>query len=153
MSDQIGIAGLVPHAGTMCLLERVVAWDERCATVATASHASAVNPLRRAGRLSALCLCEYGAQAMAAHGALVARSSGAPPASGLLVSLREVELKVESVDSMTGELCVEVERLAHGAGGLQYAFRVSHEGTELARGRAAIIESRAAARTSAPPGE
>jgi predicted hotdog family 3-hydroxylacyl-ACP dehydratase len=144
------IAGLIPHAGSMCLLESVVAWDERCATAVTGSHTSAANPLRRDGRLSALCLCEYGAQAMAVHGALIARAAGQLPAPGLLVSLREVELKVASVESMAGELRVAVERLAGGAAGLQYAFRVSHEGRELARGRAAIIESRAAARAEVP---
>jgi predicted hotdog family 3-hydroxylacyl-ACP dehydratase len=144
MNGRIEITALVPHAGSMRLLERLVSWDERCATVVTTSHASPANPLRREGRLSALCLCEYGAQAMAIHGALVARAAGKTPVPGLLVSLREIELRVASVESMAGELCVAVERLADGAAGLQYAFRVSHEGTELARGRAAIIESRVA---------
>ena len=140
-----GVAGLLPHAAAMCLLERVLAWDERGATVATCSHAEPNNPLRRGGRLSALCLCEYGAQAMAVHGALVAQAAGGTLQPGLLVSLREVELAVETVDSLPGELIVKVERLAVGSAGLQYRFEVHHAGRALARGRAAIIESRSTA--------
>jgi predicted hotdog family 3-hydroxylacyl-ACP dehydratase len=145
------IRDLVPHAGSMCLLEDVVAWDAERATVVARSHASPLNPLRREGRLSALCLCEYGAQAMAVHGALVARESGQALAPGLLVSLREVELTATGIESLSGELRIEVERLAGGAGGLQYRFHVTCAGTELARGRAAVIESRAAAQGTVRP--
>lgn len=145
MSEEVVIAGLVPHAGAMCLLDRVLDWDERGATVATQSHAARGNPLKRNGRLSALCLCEYGAQAMAVHGALVARAAGRPLRPGLLVSLREVKLAADNIDSLPGELLVSVERLAGGDAGRQYRFTVSHEGRRLAEGRAAIIESRSAA--------
>lgn len=138
-------ASLIPHAGTMCLLERLVSWSERGAAIATRSHLATNNPLKRAGRLHAINLCEYGAQAMAIHGALMARSEGGSLAPGLLVSLRDVELAATHVESLPGELLVEVERLAAGAAGLQYAFRVSHAGAPLASGRAAIIESRASA--------
>lgn len=145
MNGGAGIRELVPHAGSMCLLEELVAWDERGATVVTRSHTAPDNPLRRGSRLSAICLCEYGAQAMAVHGALVARASGRVLAPGFLVSLRDVEFAVISVESMPGELRIEVERLAGGVGGLQYRFRVSHAGEVLAHGRAAVIESRFAA--------
>lgn len=142
MSGAADIRALVPHAGAMCLLGELVSWNAEGATLLARSHGSPGNPLRRHGRLSAVCLCEYGAQAMAVHGALVARAAGRPLASGLLVSLREVELAVASVESLEGELRIEVTRLAGGGAGSQYRFRVSHAGVELASGRAAIIESR-----------
>ena len=145
MSEEVVIAELVPHAGAMCLLERVLHWDQRGAMVATRSHGARGNPLRRNGSLSALCLCEYGAQAMAVHGALASRAAGRRPRPGLLVSLREVRLAAGNVDSLPGELLVSVERLAGGDAGLQYRFSVSHEGRRLAEGRAAIIESRSEA--------
>ena len=151
MSEKVVVAELVPHAGTMCLLERVLRWDERGATVATRSHAARDNPLRRDGRLSALCLCEYGAQAMAVHGALIARAAGRSLRPGLLVSLREVRVAPRSVESLSGELLVSIERLADGDAGLQYRFTVSHGSGRLAEGRAAIIESRLAAPAPAPP--
>jgi predicted hotdog family 3-hydroxylacyl-ACP dehydratase len=144
------VRDLLPHAGSMCLLEGLVGWDAEGATLVTRSHASTVNPLRRSDRLSALCLCEYGAQAMAVHGALIARASGRGPAPGLLVSLRDVEFFATSVESLPDELRVEVKRLAGSAGGLQYRFLVTHAGRELARGRAAVIESRDGAQAPAP---
>ena len=130
---------LVPHAGSMCLLEGLVGWNAEGATLVTRSHASPANPLRRSGRISALCLCEYGAQAMAVHGALIARASGREPAPGLLVSLRDVEFFATSVESLPDELRVVVSRLADSSGGLQYRFQVTHAGRQLARGRAAVI--------------
>jgi len=151
VNDGIDIRALVPHAGTMCLLEQVVDWNADGATVVTRTHQAAWNPLRRRNALSSICLCEYGAQAMAVHGALVARASGKPVAPGLLVALREVELFVASVENLPGELRVEVERLSGGAGGLQYRFCVSHGGAAVALGRAAIIESRTAMPVVARP--
>lgn len=150
MSHGIDIRALVPHAGTMCLLDEVVDWNAERATVVTRTHRAPGNPLRRRDGLSAICLCEYGAQAMAVHGALVARASENVLAPGLLVSLREVELFVASADALPGELCVEVERLG-GAGGLQYRFFISHAGAVIARGRAAIIESRDPTPGAGPP--
>ena len=143
------VSDLVPHAGSMCLLEGLAAWDAEGATFVTRSHASPANPLRRSGRVSALCLCEYGAQAMAVHGALIARASGREPAPGLLVSLREVQFFATSVETLPDELRVEVRRLEGGSGGLQYRFLVTHAGRELARGRAAVIESRDGAQAPA----
>lgn len=134
------IEGLIPHAGAMCLLERIVHWDENGATLATTTHRSAANPLRRRGRLHAVHLCEYGAQAMAVHGGLIARKEGRVAKPGVLVSLREVRLAVDRIDRLGGELLVEAVRLLGGAGGVQYAFRVTHGGRELAKGRAAVIE-------------
>jgi predicted hotdog family 3-hydroxylacyl-ACP dehydratase len=126
----------------MCLLDSIVAWDGGHVELLTRSHARADNPLRREGRLAVICLCEYGAQAMAVHGALVARAAGALLTPGLLVSLRDVALADVRVESLAGELRVEAFRLAVGAGGLQYRFRVCHAGEELAIGRATVIESR-----------
>jgi predicted hotdog family 3-hydroxylacyl-ACP dehydratase len=134
------IRSLIPHGGSMCLLERIVAWNERSVSLATSTHASTGNPLRRDGRLHAIHLCEYGAQAMAAHGGLLARGTGRGATSGMLVSLRDVVLSADFVESLPGELVIEAEILQVTAGSRQYAFRVTHGATELIRGRAAVIE-------------
>lgn len=134
------IRRLIPHGGSMCLLERIVERNELGMTLATATHASRTNPLRSHGGLRAIHLCEYGAQAMAVHGGLFARTADGAATPGLLVSLRDVVLSADYIDSLAGELLVEVERLQAGAAGLQYAFRVTHHDVELARGRAAVIE-------------
>jgi len=51
--DHAAIAGLIPHAGSMCLLARVEAWDERRIRCVATSHADRGNPLRSASGLLA----------------------------------------------------------------------------------------------------
>src|SRR6059058_4587817 len=79
--DKAEIRRLIPHAGTMCLLDSVLGWDDESIVCTTNTHRDEANPLRRDGRLSALHALEYGAQAAAIHGGLRARAAGttAPP--------------------------------------------------------------------------
>ena len=63
------ILALIPHQGMMCLLDRVAAWSAADITCGASSHLSPDNPLRRDGRLGAICGIEYGLQAAALHGA------------------------------------------------------------------------------------
>ena len=133
------LSALIPHQGTMCLLERVLEFDADRIRLATATHRAADNPLRRDGRVRVVHLCEYGAQAMAVHGGLSARAAGTRAKPGLLVSLRAVAFACDYVEHLPGELEVEAERLIESAAGWQYAFRVLHEGVVLAQGRAAVM--------------
>lgn len=133
------VAGLVPHAAGMCLLERVLAWDADRVVAATSTHRRPDNPLRSSGRLRAVHLCEYGAQAMAVHGGLLAAADGGRAPAGVLVSLRDVVLEADFVDHLPGELQVEAARLHGTPGSWQYRFVVRHEGRELASGRAAVV--------------
>ncbi|HEY3519963.1 MAG TPA: phosphotransferase [Rhodanobacteraceae bacterium] len=142
MLERSDWADLIPHKGTMCLLDAVLAHDARCIHAISATHASPDNPLRSDGRLHALSLCEYGAQAMAVHGALLARARGGRAQPGYLVSLREVELRVEYTDDLRGTLDVHAEQLLDSGESLQYAFRVEYEGRLLASGRAAVLTKR-----------
>ncbi|HUU72054.1 MAG TPA: hydroxymyristoyl-ACP dehydratase [Burkholderiales bacterium] len=64
------IRDLIPHAGAMCLLERVIEYDDASICCEARSHLDVDNPLRHNGRLSTLCGIEYAGQAMALHGAL-----------------------------------------------------------------------------------
>ena len=138
MTDE-DIAALIPHQGTMCLLERVLHWDAQRVLVSTTTHRSPDNPLRRGNRLRALHLCEYGAQAAAVHGGLSARHAGTQARPGLLVSLRDIELNRDYIEDLAGDLLIEAEQLMQGQGSWQYAFRVHHVGEEIARGRVAIM--------------
>jgi predicted hotdog family 3-hydroxylacyl-ACP dehydratase len=124
----------------MCLLDGVLAWDVATIHAVSDSHAQASHPLRGEGGLHAVHLAEYGAQAMAVHGALRAREQGrTEPRPGMLVSLRGVKLAVERVDTLRGTLHVHAECLLADDNGAQYAFRIEHEGVEIASGRAAVI--------------
>jgi predicted hotdog family 3-hydroxylacyl-ACP dehydratase len=130
---------LIPHQGAMSLIDEIVAWDADTVDALAVSHRRADHPLRADGRLRAVHLCEYGAQAMAIHGGLIARASGGVAAPGFLVSLRAVELTVDRIDDLPGALAIRAEKLAGGDAAWQYAFRVSHDGVEIARGRAAVL--------------
>ena len=133
-------ASLIPHAGTMCLLDAVQAWDASTIHAISAGHARSDHPLRGTQGLHAVHLAEYGAQAMAVHGALLARARGIEGVRhGRLVSLRYVRLFEEYIDRLDGYLDVHAECLYADDGGAQYAFHVEHRGRLLASGRAAVI--------------
>jgi predicted hotdog family 3-hydroxylacyl-ACP dehydratase len=131
------IEALVPQRGAMCLLDRVVSWDDAGIVCASASHRRPDNPLRARGRLHAVAGIEYAAQAVALHGALAARR-GRPIGPGWLASLREVELDAERLDLIESELVASAEALVVEQRHMLYAFRVEGDGRVLLRGRAAI---------------
>jgi predicted hotdog family 3-hydroxylacyl-ACP dehydratase len=132
------IAALIPHAGTMCLLEEVTGWDERSIRCRATGHRDAANPMAVDGRLGAACGVEYAAQAMALHGGL-SGIVGERPAAGYLASLRALVCHVDRLDDLEGDLIVEAERLAGEATSVSYRFSLHHAGLLLLSGRAAVI--------------
>ena len=142
MPDKVHWQHLIPHRGAMCLLDAVAAWDETGIHARAGTHRDPGNPLRADGSLHAVNLCEYGAQAMAVHGGLLAQREGAAAAPGLLVSLREVKLRAIRIDDLPGDLEIRAEKIAAGADAMQYAFHIEHAGVVLAEGRAAVMASR-----------
>ena len=140
MLTKTDFVDLVPHAGDMCLLDGVVAWDAGSIHAVSTSHVLATHPLRGRDGLHAVHLAEYGAQAMAVHGALRSRDEGrTEPRPGMQVSLRGVKLAVQRVDTLEGVLDVHAECLLADDGGAQYTFRILRGDEEIASGRAAVI--------------
>jgi predicted hotdog family 3-hydroxylacyl-ACP dehydratase len=133
------ISSLLPHAGTALMIERVVHFDEAGIVTATTRHRAADNPLRRAGRLAAVHLAEFGAQAMAIHGGLRNRAAGLPMQPALLVSVRDLELTRDFIDDLPGELEVSARALLASPASWQYEFVVMHQGQKLAAGRVAAM--------------
>ena len=131
---------LIPHRNAMSLLDTVLDWDDTHIHMQAVSHADANNPLRSDGRLRAVHLCEYGAQAMAVHGGLIAQRGGKVAAPGLLVSLRAVQLHVERIDNLPGALDVHAFKLLDSGTSWQYEFRVGHQSRLLVEGRAAVVQ-------------
>src|SRR5690606_28685746 len=130
---------LIPHQGDMSLWDEVVAWDDACIRLRAHRHRDPEHPLRSGGQLRALHLCEYGAQAMAVHGGLLASVAGGVARPGLLVALRGVALHVSRIDDLPGALEGEAQLLMSGDSGWQYQFRIVHSGRLLAEGRAAVM--------------
>jgi predicted hotdog family 3-hydroxylacyl-ACP dehydratase len=128
------ILELIPHAGSMCLLERVTAHSDLDIECAALTHRRSEHPLRRDGQLAAVHLAEYAAQAMAVHGAL--RTGGVRP--GMLAALRNIQLHVDRIDTLEGELTIRATRRLEQASGSLYDFSVRGEGRLLAEGRIAI---------------
>ena len=138
MLDRVAIAARIPHQGSMCLLDAVLAWDSGQIRCRASSHRQPDNPLRAAARLGAACGIEYAAQAMAVHGALLA-PAGAPPRPGYLASVRSVQLAVDRLDDLPQDLDIVAERLSGDEHNILYHFRVEHAGNLLLSGRAAVM--------------
>ncbi|MEJ2456470.1 MAG: phosphotransferase [Candidatus Thiodiazotropha sp.] len=130
---------LMPHAGSMCLIQELVSWDKEQIVCRTRSHLSAQNPLRSGGRLNAIHAIEYGAQAIGLHGGLLAKQSGENPGSGLLVGLRQIRLHRTRLDDTTDPLLIHARRLLADSRNLLYAFAIHLNQEPVAEGRAAII--------------
>ena len=130
---------LIPHRNAMALLDTVVAFDDTTIHATAISHRDARNPLRSDGMLRSVNLCEYGAQAMAIHGGLLAQRDGAIAAPGFLVSLRAIELHVARIDDLPHGLHVFATQLHGDSTGWQYDFRIEHDGAIIATGRAAVM--------------
>lgn len=134
------ICTLIPHAGRMCLWESVESWDDTTIHCRTGSHRDAQNPLRYNGRLSAIHLAEYGAQAMAIHGGLLGREAGAKPtASGMLVSLRDFVMNVQHVDDIEAPLIAHARQLVASTTGAIYEFTITANERRLASGRVSAV--------------
>jgi predicted hotdog family 3-hydroxylacyl-ACP dehydratase len=133
------IEGLLPHAGTARMIERVERWDREHIVAATTRHRTADNPLRKDGRLAAVHLAEFGAQTMALHGGLLNRADGIAPKPALLVSVRDLSTTRDFIDDLPGELEVTARVLLASAAGFQYSFEVHHAGQLIASGRVAAM--------------
>lgn len=122
----------------MCLLEEVLSWDETRACCRSSTHRRADNPLRAYGRLGAACGVEYAAQAMAVHGALVAERAGDRVAPGMLASVRNVQLHVQRLDDIAGDVIAAVQWIAGDLRTALYEFSLTTASRVLLTGRAAI---------------
>ncbi len=137
--DRDGLAALIPHAGAMCLWDRLLDGDAQHAHCITDSHRRDDNPLRRDGRLSAVHLIEYGAQAMAVHGGWLAQAAGSAAQPGVLAAVRDLRLFVDTLHDLDAPLECRAQRLVANAGGWMYQFTLSVAGREVGLGRASVI--------------
>jgi predicted hotdog family 3-hydroxylacyl-ACP dehydratase len=134
--DRAGIERLVPHRGTMCLLEQVLEWDENTIVCRATSHRDPANPLRGGDGLAVIIGVEYAAQAVAVHGGLCGEESSK---AGYLAALRDVVCSVARLDGERGDLVVSATRVAAESGRLLYDFRLEGGGRELLRGRLSVV--------------
>jgi predicted hotdog family 3-hydroxylacyl-ACP dehydratase len=133
------IRTLIPHSGLMCLLDSVIEWDDRSIVCLSNTHRDPINPLRRAGELSAVHAFEYAAQAAAVHGGLRARSAGVTASPGFLAALRDARLQIARLDDIGSPLRIHAYRLFGDTGNALYQCRVLAGEVLAAEGRVTII--------------
>lgn len=142
--DHAALCALIPHAGSMCLLDAVLTWNADRIRCLIASHSAPAHPLRRVdGALGASHLLEYGAQAAAVHGGLLAEAAGERPRPGYLVATRHLTLHVARLDDLSGVLEVTAQRLLGGDSGWVYEFAITHAARRLAEGQFTIARGEA----------
>lgn len=137
------LARLLPHAGTMRLLDGVESWDDSTIRCLAVSHRDPANPLRRDARLDVVAGLEYAAQAMGVHVGLL---DGRPLVGGLVGyvgGLRDVTFSVNRLDDCPGELTIDATRLFADHRSFMYRFAVLCRDREVLTGRASIFLTQA----------
>lgn len=135
------IETLLPHAGRMRLIDRVVSYDEQSIVCETNSHRAPDHPLAEAGVLSIICGLEYGAQAMAIHGALLA-DSGSPGARrrhGFLVAASDLQWSVARLDQCEAPLLIKAVSEFRSDNQVSYRFEISASSVAVFGGRASVL--------------
>ena len=133
---------LLPHAGAMRMITDVREWNASGIVCESTTHHDPANPLRIDGVLPAVCGLEYGAQAMAAHGALLA-ARHQKPRVGYLAAAHELALYCDRLDDAPGPLQIRASCLLSGANHVAYEFSIR------CASRAVLIEGRASVVLSA----
>jgi len=134
------ICKLIPHDGLMCLLDKVIEWDEKRIVCCSETHQSADNPLRNDQGLPVTALIEYGAQAMAIHGGLLANKYHQVIHESYLASLRNVSIdEAGDVSSIKTMLYIEAIQHMSSQGNMIYTFSIKANQRKLVSGRATVI--------------
>ncbi|MDF1582582.1 MAG: hypothetical protein RQ733_11645 [Methyloprofundus sp.] len=138
--SQAQFAHLIPHAGSMMLIDQVDSWTDKQIYCSTQSHLASDNPLRLNNSLSVMHLIEYGAQSMAIHGGLLSGKSS----PGFLAAVRGAHFHIDSLDSISSALHIEASAELKIENGAVYAFRItdSHD-LLLLDARATVIHTQA----------
>ena len=141
MSGAPSVAELLPHAGPMRLLHRVLEHGpEGAACEARAADAAIFRDA--AGRIPAWVAIEWMAQCAGVHGALAILSPDAGPSVGYLASVQKLRFGTSSVPA-DALLRVEARREATSGGLHAFACRAeTADGALVAEGRLAVFAPR-----------
>ncbi|MEH6569607.1 MAG: hypothetical protein V7709_11050 [Halioglobus sp.] len=118
------IATLIPHSGSMCLLDHLVTWDHQAIEAVAVDVHSEHNPLREDGMLHSVVLVEYAAQAAAIHAALNEGSIGGNSVA-YIGAIKSMTLHQPRVDPSDSELHCVACCVLNNANGAIYQLTVS----------------------------
>ena len=145
MTDSIDAGPLyarLPHAGAMCLVDTVSAWDRETVECRSRSHLDTGNPLRIGSKLSSICALEYAAQAFALHGLLVADEYGdqAPDDTQIFVALtKDLQLHAARLDDEQTDLIIKGQVIFQQSGSAVYRFEVTDNARLLVTGQVGLM--------------
>jgi predicted hotdog family 3-hydroxylacyl-ACP dehydratase len=134
------ISELIPHQGAMCLWQEIVACDEDSICCRTRTHLLSDHPLKVFGALSLSALVEYGAQAIAVHGGVLAyqQAAAATPQAGFIASVRGV--KFDRWNPSTAFLTVKARVLLADEASKHYAFSLyDADANQICSGRIMVV--------------
>jgi predicted hotdog family 3-hydroxylacyl-ACP dehydratase len=141
--DHAGIEARVPHRGTMCLLERMVAWDDGRIECLAGGHRDPAHPLRSASGLMAGRRSSTRRRRRRCTAACSPRRRARARRRGYLASAREVRLGAWRLDDLPrggdDALRVVAERQAGEPAASSTPFAIEHGGREIASGRLAVV--------------
>jgi predicted hotdog family 3-hydroxylacyl-ACP dehydratase len=138
LADRTDIARVIPHAGSMCLLDGVLECDAQRIRCISSTHRDPANPMRSGDRLLALCGIEYAAQAMAVHGAWDAGFDKKPRA-GYLAALRDVNCHTARLDELNDDLIIDAEKTMGDDARVIYQFTIYAGASTIMSGRATVV--------------
>jgi len=136
------VAGLLPHSGRMLMIDRVRHWDDASIVCESARHLDPANPLRRGGALPAACGLEFGAQAMAIHGRLIAARCAPSPAAarfGMIIAANDMRWSRDVLDAAGPLLTIRAWRLFGSDNQIVYGFALDGTVADLVSGRASVV--------------
>ena len=126
----------------MRLIDRVVAYDDERIVCESESHRAANHPLAHEDALSILCGLEYGAQAMAIHGALLAagaRTASDAPRHGYLVAASDLRWSIDRLDHCDAPLTIEAISEFRSGNQVAYRFELRTSEQAVLSGRASVV--------------
>jgi predicted hotdog family 3-hydroxylacyl-ACP dehydratase len=138
LADKSAIAKVIPHTGSMCLLDGVLECDAQRIRCISSSHRDSNNPMRSGDALLALCGIEYAAQAMAVHGAWDAKFDSKPRA-GYLAALRDVSCTTMRLDTLSDDLIIGAEKVMGDEARVIYQFSIHAGAEQIMSGRATVV--------------
>jgi predicted hotdog family 3-hydroxylacyl-ACP dehydratase len=138
LASKAEIAKVIPHCGTMCLLDGVLECDAQRIRCISSTHRDTDNPMRSGDTLLALCGIEYAAQAMAVHGAWDAKFDKKPRA-GYLAALRDVTCHTMRLDDIAEDLLIEAEKVMGDEARVIYQFNIHAGSNKIMSGRATVV--------------
>lgn len=133
--NQEDIAKLIPHTGNMCLLEKIINWNETTLKAQTYTHLKLDNPLRTNDKLKSIHGIEYAAQAMAVHGALLDKKCQ----NGYIGSIRNVVVNEAYLPTRKSPLDIHVQALMRSKQGFIYNFSLQCTNQLIISGKITIF--------------